>query len=59
VDYMFPAAQERVNILYLTRRNCLVSVMCKDARRGRKCINETVKAEGFGKPPMYCNDLQN
>jgi len=56
---MFPAAQERVNILYLTRRNCLVSVMCKDARRGRKCINETVKAEGFGKPPMYCNDLQN
>jgi hypothetical protein len=55
---MFPAAEQRVNILYLTRRNCFVSVMYKEVRRGGKRINETVKAERFGRSPMNCNALQ-
>jgi hypothetical protein len=49
---MFPAAQQKVNILYLTIRNCFVSVMWKEVRRGGKCIKENVKAAMFGRPPV-------
>jgi len=58
VDYMFPAAQEMVNISYLTRRKCFVSVMCREVRCGGQYINETVKAERFGRSPLYCSALQ-
>jgi len=47
-----------VNISYLTRRNCFVSVMCIEVRCGGQCINETVKAERFSRPTLYCSALQ-